>query len=473
MEETRREFFVRKLLYRKNSKQTENRIRDYMISDNTGGVSRGETTEVQHHSYKKWCDFLGSDTALTKGFVEHGLKEETSAAASRQEGVWKTAPCMANCSCKSSRCLLKAYVVDGIPTKLTTDEQGEDSIENLQHKACARGYAQISNYLSADRVKYPMKRKGWSPENPHGELRGRDEWERISWDEALDIIASEMRKVIDEYGTRGILTIGYPHFEPTTFDHFDCLLNALGGALHPAHATISLGSWPFVELFMTGGLFEAPDYLSIQESDLHFFFGCNWEAVKSGNTAHQLSAAKEAGGKIIIIDPWLNQTAQSMADEWIPIRPGTDTAFVLGIRKPGYGTPLASPWFSYYAESTPQVFGKKTLEVRAAYSRHGLSFERKNHEPDDHLGIMLQFVATLISREAKAFSEDDISRASTYRKERKAFLQENVIPWVSHWKNLVLEDSVSPFYQGLALLVTGSLQSLDKLAVKRIDHRDN
>lgn len=302
-----------------------------MISDNTGGVSRAETTEVQHRSYKKWCDFLGSDTAQTKGFVEHGLKEETSAAASRQEGVWKTAPCMANCSCKSSRCLLKAYVVDGIPTKLTTDEQGEDSIENLQRKACARGYAQISNYLSADRVKYPMKRKGWSPENPHGELRGRDEWERISWDEALDIIASEMRKVIDEYGTRGILTIGYPHFEPTTFDHFDCLLNALGGALHPAHATISLGSWPFVELFMTGGLFEAPDYLSIQESDLHFFFGCNWEAVKSGNTAHQLSAAKEAGGKIIIIDPWLNQTAQSMADEWIPIRPGTDTAFVLGM----------------------------------------------------------------------------------------------------------------------------------------------
>ena len=56
------------------------------------------------------------------------------------------------------------------------------------------GRAQISNITSGARVKYPMKRKNWSPDDPHGELRGKDEWERISWDEALDYIADEIRK---------------------------------------------------------------------------------------------------------------------------------------------------------------------------------------------------------------------------------------------------------------------------------------
>ena len=36
-------------------------------------------------------------------------------------------------------------------------------------------------------------------------------------------------------------------------------------------------------------------------------------------------------GKVVIIEPWLNQTAQALADEWIPIRPGTDTAFCIGM----------------------------------------------------------------------------------------------------------------------------------------------
>jgi anaerobic dimethyl sulfoxide reductase subunit A len=240
---------------------------------------------------------------------------------------------MNNCSCGSSRCLLKAWVEDGVPTRLITDQgqYDEDSFEYLQKRACARGRAQISNTLSADRVKYPMKRKGWSPDAPNGEMRGKDEWERISWDEAMEILASETKKVLDAYGTRGILTTGYSDIGDTYYDQMESLLNHLGGALHHDWGTVSLGSWPLVELFMTGGLFDAPDYLALQLSDLHFYFGCNWQANKSGNTTYQLAHARENGAKIIIVDPWLNQTAQGVADEWVPIRPGTDTAFVLGM----------------------------------------------------------------------------------------------------------------------------------------------
>lgn len=249
----------------------------------------------------------------------------------QETGTWLTGACMNNCSCGSSRCLLRVYVEDGVPRKIRTDEEDEDSIEVPQRRACPRGRAQIGNMLSPARIKYPMKRKGWSPDNPNGEMRGKDEWERISWEEALDIIAEQMQKAYDEYGPRSILAAAYDDIGDTYFDPVICLLNNLGGAVHHDMGTVSLGSWPLPELFMTGGMLDAPDSLAVQQSKLHFHFGNNWMANKGGNTAHQLDAARAAGGRVVIVEPWLNQTAQTLADEWVPIRPGTDTAFCLGM----------------------------------------------------------------------------------------------------------------------------------------------
>lgn len=238
---------------------------------------------------------------------------------------------MNNCSCGSSRCLLRVYVEDGVPLKIRTDEQDEDTIEVPQRRACPRGRAQISNMVSPARIKYPMKRKGWSPDNPNGEMRGKDEWERISWEEALDYIAAEIKKTVDQYGNRAILSAAYDDIGDTYFDPVVCMFNLMGGAVHHDLGTVSLGSWPLPEMFMTGGMLAAPDALSVADSDLHILFGCNWMANKGGNTTFQLDYARQQGGKIIIIDPWLNQTAQAVADEWIAIRPGTDTAFCLGM----------------------------------------------------------------------------------------------------------------------------------------------
>ena len=238
---------------------------------------------------------------------------------------------MNNCSCGSSRCLLRVYVEDGVPLRIRTDEQDEDTIEVPQRRACPRGRAQISNMMSPARIKYPMKRKGWSPDNPNGEMRGKDEWERISWEEALDYIAAEIKKTLDQYGNRAILCAAYDDIGDTYFDPVVCMFNLLGGAVHHDLGTVSLGSWPLPEMFMTGGMLAAPDALSVADSDLHILFGCNWMANKGGNTTYQLDYARQQGGKIIIVDPWLNQTAQAVADEWVAIRPGTDTAFCLGM----------------------------------------------------------------------------------------------------------------------------------------------
>lgn len=86
-----------------------------------------------------------------------------------------------------------------------------------------------------------MKRKGWSPDAPNGEMRGRDEWERISWDEALDYIAAEMQKAYDNWGPKSILAAAYSDIGEEYFDPIVCLLNAKGGAVHHDLGTVCAG----------------------------------------------------------------------------------------------------------------------------------------------------------------------------------------------------------------------------------------
>ena len=290
-------------------------------------------TTLTRRSFVKWGTATAGAAALVgfTGCASSGGESGGGQQGSEAAGEWKTGACMNNCSCGSSRCLLRVYVEDGVPLRIRTDEQDEDTIEVPQRRACPRGRAQISNMMSPARIKYPMKRKGWSPDNPNGEMRGKDEWERISWEEALDYIAAEIKKTLDQYGNRAILCAAYDDIGDTYFDPVVCMFNLLGGAVHHDLGTVSLGSWPLPEMFMTGGMLAAPDALSVADSDLHILFGCNWMANKGGNTTYQLDYARQQGGKIIIVDPWLNQTAQAVADEWVAIRPGTDTAFCLGM----------------------------------------------------------------------------------------------------------------------------------------------
>ncbi len=278
---------------------------------------------------------LGALAGFT-GCAEGPDDQGQGATAEGEGGRWVTGACMNNCSCESSRCLLKVYVEDGVPLKIRTDEDEEDSILMPQRRACPRGRAQISNMTSPARIKYPMKRKHFSIDDPRGELRGIDEWERLSWDDALDLAAEAMQRIYDTYGHRAILAamldgnntsmVGYTYFDP-----FLCLLNAKGGAVLHDMGTCSVGAWPQVETFMTGGCMFAPDVITRSEAQLYFHFGNNWSANKGGNATWLLQQAKANGARIVVIEPWLNQTVSAIADEWVPILPGSDTAFVLGM----------------------------------------------------------------------------------------------------------------------------------------------
>ncbi len=305
----------------------------------------GVLKDVSRRKFVKWSALLGGTAAIGAGLIGCTSPTTTGSTGTTGEpakqvgelasGDWISGGCIHNCSCESSRCLLKVYVEDGVPVRIGTDTDSEDSEEIPQKRACLRGYAQISHTLSPARVKYPMKRVNWQPggTNINGDLRGKDEWERISWDEAIDIFATETKRIVETYGPKSVLIGSYTPESLTVvyWDPIDLVFRLLGAGIYPTWGTVSYGSWPFPEMLMTGGVWDVPDALTIQESELQVHFGFNWAINKSGNLPFQVNNCQKNGAELIVVDPWFNQTTQGLADKWYPVRPGTDTALCLAI----------------------------------------------------------------------------------------------------------------------------------------------
>ena len=280
-------------------------------------------TALTRRSFLKWSAALGGSAVLAGG-VQSGLKTVSAAVESQaQEGKWVTAACWHNCG--GQRCVVKANVVDGVVRSVKTDDTHPDTMEHPQIRACARGRSQQHQVFGVDRLKYPMKRKNWEPGGGKKELRGQDEWVRISWDEALDILASEMDRVIGKYGNEGIVEVGSSLSSVTKY---------YGGAVK-TWGTTSWGTWYYTgpKIGLGDGLINTShnDRLDMQKSDLIVIWAGNpaWSA--QGNNMKYYLDAKKAGAKFIFIDPLYNDSAMVLADDWIPIRPATDHALALGI----------------------------------------------------------------------------------------------------------------------------------------------
>jgi anaerobic dimethyl sulfoxide reductase subunit A len=288
-------------------------------------------TALTRRSFLKWSAALGGTAALAGG-LKFGLKAVESAAQS-EEGEWRTAICWHNCG---GRCLLQAYVVDGTVVRCKTDDTHPDSPDFPQQRACPRGRANKWQTFGADRVKYPMKRKNWEPGGGKKEMRGRDEWVRITWEEALDIVASEIKRIIEKYGNEAIHAYGRGAGSIT-----DVL--SLAGGYVAAWGSTSFGTWP--ETGNAIGAFysnrdigvlnrerlDQNDRFDVRNSDLVVIWGQNCVWSGAGNPSYYYWAAKKAGAKFIVVDPLYTETAKILADDWIPVRPGTDHALILGM----------------------------------------------------------------------------------------------------------------------------------------------
>ncbi len=236
--------------------------------------------------------------------------------------------CLANCQ---SRCGFRLQVKDGQVVRILPDNTGSDKLGDLRNLACVRGRNQRERIYSPDRLKKPMKRAG---------KRGEDKWEEISWEEAYDTIASEMKRVKETYGNEALwyhYGSGSTGGNITKRGTWPRLLNTYGGYLgqYGDYSTAMItASSPY---FYGGGLSKMAESNSLEDaqfSKLQVMFGNNpLETRMSGGGELGVVQAvrKEFGVKTIVVDPRYSETALAAGDEWVPIRPTTDAALVAGM----------------------------------------------------------------------------------------------------------------------------------------------
>jgi anaerobic dimethyl sulfoxide reductase subunit A len=233
-----------------------------------------------------------------------------------QEQVIMTT-CSSHCG---GACGLKLYVKEGVITRIETDD-GEEP----QARACLRGRAYRQRVYDPDRLLYPLKRVG---------ERGEGKFQRISWDEALDTVAGEIRRVRDTYGPQAIIlktSAGETNFVHTAAMAVDRLL-CLAGGYSAAWGYFSYEGGTFAELTTYGTLSTQSAREDFLNSRMIVLWGWNPAVtIQDTNTTWWLAQAKEAGCRVVSVDPRHTETTAAVAHQWIPIRPGTDTAMMLAM----------------------------------------------------------------------------------------------------------------------------------------------
>jgi molybdopterin guanine dinucleotide-containing S/N-oxide reductase-like protein len=204
--------------------------------------------------------------------------------------------------------------------------------------------AERSRIYSENRIRYPYKRVDFDPKGKRNpENRGKSSYERISWDEALDIVAGEIKRIRETYGPAAITactashhnwgllyykqgpmprffrTLGYTEL----WDNPDSWEGRLWGAVHAYGYYQSLGT-------PKGALL--PDVL--ENTDMVVQWGKDIYASGTypgqDDKLHHLWL-RDVGIKMVFIDPFCNYAAGATADKWIPLRPGTDAALAEAI----------------------------------------------------------------------------------------------------------------------------------------------
>ena len=215
-----------------------------------------------------------------------------------------------------------------------------------QTSISSHGLSNKSTVYSKDRLLYPMKRVDFDPNgarNPQN--RGVSGYERISWDEALDIVASEIRRMKTQHGNGAILSSHSSHHTWGNLGYYLCSLFRFNNAIGTTKMVINPDSWEgwywgamhHYGYSMRNGAAEPYGQLEdcLENCELMVFWSSDPEATTGSyagleGTIRRLWA-KEVGIEMIHIDPYLNSTAAFFGGKWIQIRPGTDPALAQAI----------------------------------------------------------------------------------------------------------------------------------------------
>lgn len=239
------------------------------------------------------------------------------------EDKWVWSSCTVNCG---SRCALRLHIKNDEVYWVETDNTGKDEYGNHQLRACLRGRSIRRRMNHPDRLKYPMKRVG---------KRGEGKFKRISWDEALDTIADNLKRILKDYGNEAVHVLygtGVDGGNITNSNVPYRLMNSCGGFLS-RYGSYSTAQIRMAMQYLYGERSgNSPD--DIANSKLVVMFGNNPAETRmsGGGVTYYVEQARErSNARMILIDPRYNDTGVGREDEWIPIRPGTDGALAAAL----------------------------------------------------------------------------------------------------------------------------------------------
>jgi anaerobic selenocysteine-containing dehydrogenase len=220
--------------------------------------------------------------------------------------------------CALPPCGIKVRVQDGVAVQLEGDSQAPTN----QGRLCARGNATIMALYNPYRVKTPLKRT-----NPQKGLDQDPKWQEISWDEALGAFAQDLKRIRADNPKKFIWNNGFARSGSMLEGMEFCEAYGTPNYIEVDGPTCSVHFGSSLLL----GNFTGPVYDS-KLTEFVITMGQNSNAGGGYAPAgFEFAEAVDRGMRSVVIDP--RNTVEGSKGEWVPIRPGTDLAFVLAFQQ--------------------------------------------------------------------------------------------------------------------------------------------
>lgn len=225
------------------------------------------------------------------------------------------------------RCPLELHLCDGELARVSA---------NKAAPACHRGLSMRAWANSPDRLMWPLRRVG---------PRGSAQFERVTWDEALDEISDQLARIRREHGNESIYLAYTTGQSCTTADPFERLMNCFGGFLdHYNNYSNPQINAMVRSTYGPGALYPGGSELdAAADARLVLVFGASPAETGTGRATWHgawdrvVEQVGERGGRIVMVDPRRNGSIPKRKGSsretvsWLPINPGTDGALAAAL----------------------------------------------------------------------------------------------------------------------------------------------